>query len=258
MTSRSHKQYIGRVPLAGLTILMYCAAPAGAQRAQEPQPRAVSPAGPGQAPSDAIVLFNGRDLSAWTAREGRPPGWSIVDGVMTSTAKHENKEPTGTWDMVSKATFGDSQIHVEFSIPDMPGATGQAKGNSGEYLQGRYEVQILDSWRNPTYANGSNGALYGRFAPLVNASLPPGEWQTFDMVFHPPQCNSDGGTAQAGSLTVLHNQVLIQDHVPVTDGPKCQSGPGPLLLQDHYHPDVTATPMRFRNIWVRPVQEVRP
>jgi hypothetical protein len=253
MTSRIYKRDIGRGLLAGVTVLILCAEPAAAQQAQEPQPRVVSPGQPGRAPSDAIVLFDGRDLSAWTTHDGRPPGWSIVDGAMTSTAKHENKEPTGTWDMVSKATFGGSQIHVEFSIPDMPGATGQAKGNSGVYLQGRYEVQILDSWRNPTYANGSNGALYGRFAPLVNASLPPGEWQTFDMVFHPPKCNSDGGTAQPGSLTVLHNQVLVQDHVPVTAAGKCESEPGPLVLQDHYHPDVKATPMRFRNIWVRPV-----
>jgi hypothetical protein len=133
----------------------------------------------------------------------------------------------------------------------MPDMQGQARGNSGVYLQGRYEIQVLDSFNNPTYPHGSNAALYGWFPPLVNASRPPGEWQTFDIVFHAPKCDGQGKLAEPGRLTLLHNNVLVQDHVPVVPRRGCSAEPGPLLLQDHYHPAVTQTPMKFRNIWVR-------
>ena len=174
---------------------------------------------------------------------------------MVSAASHAKGEKTGTGDLISKPTFASAQIHVEFATPNMPDAKGQARGNSGVYLQGRYEIQVLDSYRNPTYADGSSGALYGRHAPLVNPSRPPDEWQTFDIVFHPPKCTPDGKMAEPGSLTLLYNGVLVQDHVDVLAGQKCDPTPGPLLLQDHYHPDAKDTPIKFRNIWFRPLDE---
>ena len=129
-------------------------------------------------------------------------------------------------------------------------AKGQARGNSGVKIQTRYEVQILDSYGNATYPQGSNAALYGFFPPLVNASRPPQDWQSFDIVFHAPKC-AEGKLAEPGRLTLMHNGVLVQDHVPVVPRKGCDASPGSLLLQDHQHPAVAETPMRFRNIWVR-------
>jgi hypothetical protein len=232
-----------------------CAAAQQGPPPDGPQPPVIRPAGPGKAPSDAIVLFDGSDLSAWTTRDGTLHGWTVAAGSITSTAKHADSQANATWDLITKQTFGDAQIHLEFSVPDMPAAKGQAKGNSGVYLQNRYEIQVLDSWENPTYANGSNGALYGRFAPLVNASLRPGEWQTYDIVFRAPQCAADGTVKNPGSLTLLHNGVLVQDHVDVVPRRGCQDTKGPLMLQDHYHPDAEVTAIRFRNIWIRPLAE---
>ena len=211
---------------------------------------------PGQPPSDAIVLFDGKSMDAWTVRENRTGGWALIDGALVSTAKHENKEPTGTWDLLSRPTFTDAQIHLEFASPDMPGLKGQAKANSGVYLQGRYEVQVLDSYENPTYAKGSSASLYGQADPLVNASLPPTQWQTYDIVFHAPKCDAAGKTAAPGSLTMFHNGVLVHDNTPVTPRRTCDSTPGPLLLQDHYHPQAPGTPIRFRNIWMRPLSSL--
>ncbi len=217
----------------------------------EPQPRVVDPGNPGQPPSDAVVLFDGKNLSAWQHINGSPAKWPVENGVMVCK--------TGTGDIYSKSKFGAAQIHVEFAIPSMPNQHDQARGNSGVYIQGRYEVQVLDSYNNPTYANGSCGALYGQYAPLVNACRPPEQWQTYDIVFHPPKCGSDGAVSQPGTLTVLHNGVLIQDHVTIkgitTLGDKTNGcEPGPLRLQDHHHPDAKETFMRFRNIWYRPLE----
>jgi hypothetical protein len=214
--------------------------PAAASPAQQPQPqpeqpRIVNPGRPDTAPSDAIVLLTGPGLAGWTTRDGQPHGWTFADGILTSAVPHSPQGGTTTWHLTSKTTFTDAQIHLEFAIPNMPDAKDQAKGNSGVLLQGRYEVQLLDSWRNATYPDGSNAALYGQYSPLVNASLPPEEWQTFDMIFHPPKCAADGSTAEPGSLTLVHNRVLVHDHVPVVPRRgKCQSAPGPLVLQDHY------------------------
>ena len=218
----------------------------------DPQPKAVDPGAPGTAPSDAIVLFNGTDISEWVYRDGRPAAWPVIDGAMVCKS--------GTGHIFTKRKIGSAQIHVEFAIPNMPQATDQAKGNSGVYVQGRYEIQILDSFNNPTYANGSCAALYGQYAPLVNASRPPEQWQTYDIVFHAPQCKPDGSILQPATLTLLHNGVLVQDNVTVK-GPTAGSGrgnvcePAPLMLQDHFHPDVKETFMRFRNIWYRPLEE---
>jgi hypothetical protein len=216
------------------------------------QPRPVAPGAlAGQPPSDAVVLFDGKSAEAWVYRDGRAAQWPVVDGVLVSKS--------GTGNIYSKRKFGSAQIHVEFATPYMPNAHGQARGNSGVYLQGRYEIQILDSFNNPTYANGSAGALYGQYAPLVNVSRPPEEWQTYDIVFRAPNCGADGKPASPGTVTVLYNGVLVQDHVAIRgrttggdDTNVCEDGP--LMLQDHYHPDVKETFMRFRNIWIRPLQ----
>jgi len=218
-----------------------------------PQPRYVAPGRDSGPPADAVVLFDGKDFSQWTTRDGRPPAWRLDGAAMVSAASHAKGEKSGAGDLLSKARFGSAQIHVEFATPNMPQAKGQARGNSGVYLQGRYEIQVLDSYQNPTYANGSSGALYGRYAPLVNASRPPEEWQTYDIIFHAPKCTAEGKVAEAGSLTLLYNGVLVQDHVPVAPRQKCDPEPGPLLLQDHYHPDAKDTPIKFRNIWYRPL-----
>ncbi|MFB3828168.1 MAG: DUF1080 domain-containing protein [Bryobacteraceae bacterium] len=226
-------------------ILLLLAGSAGI--AQDDQPRYVDPGPP---PSDAVVLFNGKDVSEWVHRSGKPAAWPVKDGAMVCS--------TGSGDLYTKRKLASAQIHVEFSTPYMPDAKDQARGNSGVYLQSRYEIQILDSFRNPTYPNGAAGALYGQYAPLVNASLKPGEWQAYDIVFHAPQC-ADGKVTRPGTLTVFFNGVLVQDHVTIKGptagadrGSVCE--PGPLMLQDHYHPDVKETPMRFRNIWYRPLE----
>lgn len=220
--------------------------------AAEPQPRVVTPGKAAFAPpSDAIVLFGGSDLSEWVHRDGRPAQWNVKDGEIVCKS--------GSGDIYTKRKFGSAQIHVEFNIPPMPQVKDQARGNSGVYLEGRYEIQVLDSYQNPTYPNGSAGALYGQYAPLVNASRPPGEWQTYDIVFHIPKCDAEGKLTQPGTLTLFHNGVLVQDHVTIksrTAGSNANSvcEPGPLMLQDHYHPDVKETFMRFRNVWYRPLE----
>ena len=178
--------------------------PAAAQKQNVPQPRVVDPGKPGEPPSDAIVLFGGKDLSEWVHRNGSPASWALGNGEMVCK--------TGTGDILSKRKIGSAQIHVEFSTPNMPKAKDQARANSGVYVQSRYEIQILDSYQNPTYPDGSCGAVYGQHAPLVNVSRPPEQWQTYDIVFHAPKCT--GGTVtQPGTMTIFQNGVLIQDHV---------------------------------------------
>ncbi len=225
-----------------------------AQRVIGPQPPVVDPGGPGKAPSDAVVLFNGRDNTGWTRMDGTPSHCTVADGVMTCR--------TGALDTQSTEKFRDAQIHVEFNVPYEPDAKGQARANSGIVLQNRYEIQILDSYQNATYANGSCGALYGQSAPLVNACRRPTEWQSYDIIFHAPHCAPGSAAPEPGSLTLLHNGVLVQDHVPVR-GRGCEDE-GPLVLQDHgrevgrkiaENPGIEVgapdTIMKFRNIWMR-------
>lgn len=220
-----------------------------AQEKLGPPIKVVDPGGPGKAPSDAVILFDGRDLSHWVHENGAPARWTLESGEMVCK--------TGTGDIHSREKFRSAQIHVEFNTPDMPNAHGQARANSGVYIQGRYEIQILDSYRNPTYAMGSAGSVYQQHDPLVNACRPPGQWQTYEIIFHAPQCTGTKVTVPA-RVTILQNGVLIQDDADIT-GPTgegardnaCEAGP--LKLQDHKHPDVTATYMRFRNIWLRPL-----
>lgn len=195
-----------------------------------------------QAPSDAVVLFNGRDLSNWRKEGGGAAAWNVADGVITIAP--------GSGSIITEETFGDAQIHIEFALPEDPAANGQDRGNSGVYIHGLYEVQVLDSYENETYPDGQCGAIYGQHPPLVNASLPPGRWQSYDIIFRAPRFDAQGNRSEPARLTVLHNGVLVQNNVEViakhpAGGFKEEPGERPLYLQDH------GNPVRYRNIWVR-------
>lgn len=214
-----------------------------------PQPKAVNPGGPGQPPSDAVVLFDGKNLDGWQHIDGSPAKWAVENGEIVCK--------TGSGNIRTTESYGSAQIHIEFSTPDQRDATGQARGNSGVYVQGRYEIQVLDSYNNPTYADGSAAAIYQQAAPLVNASRPPEQWQTYDIVYHAPKCFG-GQVLTPAKMTILHNGILVQDNFelsgPTPGGlkePYDPCAPGPILLQDHIHPDVGETALRFRNLWLR-------
>lgn len=211
-----------------------------------PQPRAVDPGSASVAPSDAVVLFNGHDVSHWVrAKDGEPCRCTIEDGAMACL--------TGVGDLVSKELFRDAQIHLEFMTPYMPEQHSQLRGNSGVYLHGKWEIQILDSYQNPTYADGAVGALYGQAAPLVNPARPPQQWSTYDIVFHAPRCDGWGNVTDLATVTVLLNGVLVQDHMSIArSGQDKGCAEGPVLLQDHSgFEGAPNTKMRFRNIWFR-------
>lgn len=224
---------------------------------ERPYPRVVTPGNPQesgqltQPPSDALVLFDGSDLSQWlTDTEGPPhgspgePGWKVQNGFMEVVP--------GSGSIRSKETFGDCQIHIEWATPENPVGTSQGRGNSGVLIMGRYEIQVLDSYENPTYADGQAAAMYGQYPPLVNASRAPGEWQTFDLVFEAPRFEGDR-LAKPAWVTVLHNRILVHHRRAfigqVTHRRLATYSPhaseGPLLLQNH------GNPVRYRNIWVR-------
>ncbi len=204
---------------------------------------------PGRPPSDATLLFDGKDLSQWHSVKGGPAPWKIGDGyfeVVKGTGAIETIQP-----------FGDCQLHVEWRAPSPAVGEDQDRGNSGVFLMGLYEVQVLDSYQSRTYADGQAGALYGQYPPLVNASRPPGEWQTYDIVFHGPRFDADGKLVRAARATVLHNGVLVQDDSELTGPTAHEARPPykvhaprlPLQLQDHSHP------VRYRNIWIRELDE---
>jgi hypothetical protein len=191
-------------------------------------------------PEGAVVLFEGKDASQWVDRRGKPTKWEVVDG--------ELRCKPGTGDAITKEKFGDAEIHLEFATPHMPDAKGQQRGNSGVYIQGRYELQILDSYNAETYPNGQCGAIYLQHVPLKNACRPPKEWQSYDIVFK--AARKEGDKEIPARVTVKHNGVLIQDDVEmktVTPGEmdKKVLEPGPLRLQDH------GNDVKFRNIWVK-------
>ncbi|MBM3736467.1 MAG: DUF1080 domain-containing protein [Acidobacteria bacterium] len=237
-----------------LLLLIAAAACSSQQRRNtDDQPAQVDPGAPGKAPSDAVPLFDGASLDGWTGRDGNRTGCAVEEGEMVCRS--------GSRDIMTRRLHGAAQIHVEFKLPSMLDQEGQLRANSGVYLQGRYEIQVLDSLNNPTYPNGSAGAVYGQHVPLVNPSLGPGKWQTYDIVFHPPVCDGTGRVVNPGSITLLFNGVLVQDHVRIsksTGGAVSENvcSDGPLLLQDHSgFPGAPQTELRFRNIWMRPLRE---
>jgi hypothetical protein len=207
-----------------------------------PHPPAVVPgAQPGGAPSDAMVLFDGSNLSKWKSRAP----WKVQNGYMEVTA--------GAGDLSTVDSFGDIQLHLEWAAPAEVRGASQNRGNSGVFLQGLYEVQVLDSFNNVTYADGQAGALYGQWPPLVNAARRPGEWQSYDIVFEAPRFDSELRLARPAYITVFHNGVLLH-HRKELMGPtvhralpqyRQQPAEGPIVLQDH------GNPVRYRNIWVR-------
>ena len=212
------------------------------------EPAVVTPGTtPGAPPSDATVLFDGKDLSQWVSQSaaGGPAPWVVADGVATVKP--------GSGGIQTKQAFGSCQLHIEFATPSVVEGSSQGRGNSGVFLMNNYELQILDSYQNPTYFHGQAGAIYKQHAPLVNASRKPGEWQVYDVVFHAPKFDVDGKLIQRATFTVFHNGVLIQDHVIVMgvtshDKPpyyEAHAAKMPLSLQDHHNP------MRYRNIWIR-------
>jgi hypothetical protein len=218
-----------------------------------PVPRVVMPgsssvnASPVTAPSDAIVLFDGKDLSKWRSVKTRGKAeWMVADGAMTVKP--------GAGDIETAQEFDDYQLHIEFRTPAEVKGSSQGRGNSGIFMQGVYELQVLDSYNNRTYSNGQAGAIYKQTMPLVNASRKPGEWQTYDVIYTSPKFNKDSMITNPAFITVLHNGVLVQNHTPIygttpyIGKPQYQvHGRGPLKLQDHNNPT------SFRNIWIREI-----
>lgn len=242
-------------PLAGLTV-----APAAAQVSarwpqhslDRPQPAVVTPApsgGPVAPPSDAVVLFDGKDLSQWAGDSGQAAPWKVADGYAEVVP--------GSGNIHTRQAFGDCQLHVEWMAPVPPHGEGQERGNSGVYLMSKYEVQVLDSYDNRTYPDGQAAAVYGQYPPLVNASRQPGQWQTYDIVFHRPRFDAQGKLLSPARITALHNGVLVQDNVELSGPTAHQQRPPytahpdslPLLLQNH------GNAVRYRNIWIRAIDQ---
>jgi len=195
-------------------------------------------------PEGAVVLFDGKDLSGWLNLRNKPAEWKVENGYMEVVP--------GKGNIKSKRTFGDCQLHVEFWLPLMADKKSQARANSGVYLQGRYEIQVLDSYNNPTYPKGECAALYSFIAPSKNASKPPEHWQTFDITFHEPRVDDAGKVVKKGRITVVHNgeKVIDNGEFDRPNGGELDrklGTPGPLMLQDH------GNKVRFRNIWYKPL-----
>jgi hypothetical protein len=196
-------------------------------------------------PSDAVVLFNGQDLSHWQSADSSAAKWKVIGGYA--------EVAPGTGDIQTRDKFGDVQLHIEWATPPVPKGEGQERGNSGVFLMGQYEIQVLDSYENRTYYHGQAGSVYKQYAPLVNASRKPGEWQTYDIIFHAPKFDEQGKVIDRARVTVVHNGVLIQNNVEIygityNDRPAIYIAHPPLLplrLQDH------GNPVRYRNIWIR-------
>ncbi len=209
-----------------------------------PVPAVVS-APPGKAPSDAIVLFDGKDVSAWEAEQGGRVPWRVADGALTVVP--------GSKGIRTRQRFCDIQLHVEWRTPtDTKGFDGQNRGNSGIFLQELYELQVLDSYNNPTYANGQAGAIYKQAMPRVNASRAPGQWQAYDILWKAPRFSPGGGLISPARITVLHNGVLVQDDTVLSGKTEYIGAPSyaphgcaPLYLQEH------DAKVSYRNIWVR-------
>jgi hypothetical protein len=200
----------------------------------------------GEVPSDAEILFDGKDLNNWvSAGSGKAAAWDVRDGAMTVTK--------GAGDIKTKKAFGDCQLHIEWRTPAVIESEGQGRGNSGIFFMEKYELQVLDSYQNTTYPNGQAGSIYKQHIPLVNASRKPGEWQTYDVIFTAPRFSETGRVAVPARITVLHNGIIIQNNVEIW-GPSEYIGlpvylphesKGFIRLQDH------GNPVSYRNIWIR-------
>jgi hypothetical protein len=220
---------------------------------ERPQPRVVAPgtlgtpSKPGRPPSDAVVLFDGTTLDGWIGRDGSAPQWRLGKGWMQVVPR--------TGNIRTREEFGSCQLHVEFREPTVIKGESQGRGNSGVFLMGRYEVQVLDCYQNPTYADGTTGALYGQFPPLVNACRAPGEWQTYDIIWEAPAFDGER-LVKSAFITVVFNGIVIH-HRQELQGPTqhrqlasytTHAPVGPLELQDH------GDLVRYRNIWYRPLR----
>ena len=199
-------------------------------------------------PSDAIVLFDGTDVSAWHGRDGQDVPWTVKDGYMEVVPR--------SGDIRTRQFFGSCQLHIEWAAPEEIDGSGQDRGNSGVFFMDRYEVQILDSYDNDTYPDGQAAAIYGQAPPLVNASREPGQWQSFDIIFRAPVFEG-GELKKPATITVFHNGVLVQDHWEIQGTTRHKQRPSydphpdklPIRLQDH------RDRVRFRNIWIRPLDD---
>lgn len=212
-----------------------------------PQPKLVNPGNSTQAPSDATVLFDGKNLREWQDDAGNEAAWKVSDGILTVDKQKG--------DIITRKKFGSFQLHLEWKIPADIQGTSQARGNSGVYLQDKYEVQILDSYDNPTYVNGQAASVYKQTPPLVNAMKAPGEWNTYDIIYTAPIFKADGTYLVRPYVTVIHNGVVVQNHTEILGTteyigfPKVTPhGDGPIRLQSHGDP---SAPISFRNIWIR-------
>lgn len=223
----------------------------------EPVPKDVTPGKMNSdAPADATILFDGKNLDQWVSSKGDSEAkWKVSDGVFTVKK--------GTGDIRTKQSFQDYQLHIEWRIPKKITGSGQARGNSGIFLasfgpnNAGYELQVLDSYNNKTYVNGQAGSIYKQLPPLVNTIRPPGSWQTYDVVWTAPRFNDDGSLKSPARVTVLFNGVLVQNNAEVKGGTSNvgrptyeKHGPAPIRLQDHGDP---SEPISFRNIWIRPL-----
>jgi len=219
-----------------------------------PRPRIVTPGETfsqnAPAPSDATVLFNGKDLSAWQTKNGGAAEWQIADGYVEVTQKKG--------DIQTKTEFGDFQLHIEFATPEKVKGNSQGRGNSGIFLHGLYEIQVLDVYDNLTYPDGQTGAMYGQYPPLVNPIKKPGTWQTYDIIFEGPRFDAQGKVVKKAAITALLNGVVVQHkkeymgptrHKEVTSYDGITTTKGPIVLQDH------GDLVRYRNIWIRPLGE---
>ncbi|MBM3837689.1 MAG: DUF1080 domain-containing protein [Verrucomicrobia bacterium] len=219
-----------------------------------PQPRIVAPAATfshlAPAPSDAVILFDGKDLSKWELLGGKEPKWKVENGYMEVVG--------GTGSIQTKGKFADFQLHLEFATPSVVKGNGQGRGNSGVLINGMYEIQVLDSYGNKTYPDGQCGALYSWTPPLVNASKPPGEWQSYEIIFESPRWDESGKLIKKANVTVIHNGLVLHHkreflgHSPHRENGTYNKKQAPemfIQLQDH------GNPMRFRNIWLRSLGE---
>lgn len=212
----------------------------------KPVPKLVTPGETDSgAPSDAIVLFDGKDASAFAGSDGKPVKWKIANGSMTVEK--------GAGMISTKEAFGDCQLHIEWRAPEVVKGNGQGRGNSGIFLMGKYELQVLDSYQNTTYSNGQAGSIYKQLIPLANATRKPGAWQSYDVVFMAPRFNEDGSVKTPATITVIHNGVLVQNHATIAGSTQYIGAPSyekhgekePLSLQDH------GDAVSYRNIWIR-------